>query len=115
MKSETFSGTMENAYGKVLPSKVNFSGSFDAYENIGEIKAANDLPSDDEVVSFTNSKRKASARQKAMNAALEAAGIQKPTLEDPQVQLATLIKVLVASGRTEEQATQLAKTTLGVE
>ena len=114
MKSEKFSGTMESAYGKVLPNKVEFSGDFQAYENIQEIRDAKDEPSDDEVVSFVNSKRKAAARQKAMNTALDAAGIQKPTLEDPQVQLATIIKALVASGRSEAEATALAESTLGV-
>lgn len=114
MKSEKFSGTMESAYGKVLPSKLTFSGTYDAYENIQEVRDAKDEPSDDEVVNFVNSKRKAAARQKSMNDALEAAGIQKPTLEDPQVQLATIIKALRAAGRSEAEATALAESTLGV-
>lgn len=114
MKSETFSGTMESAYGKTLPTPVKFSGSFESLESIEEVRAANEYPDDKEVVAWANAKRKASARQKSMNAALEAAGISKPTLEDPQVQLATIIKALRAAGRGEDEAIALAESTLGV-
>lgn len=114
MKSEKFSGKMENAYGKVLPSAISFSGTFEAFENVEEVRTANEFPDDAEIVSWANGKRKASERQKSMNAALEAAGISKPTLEDPQVQLATIVKALRASGRSEEEAITLAESTLGV-
>lgn len=114
MQTEKFSGTMESAYGKTLPSKLTFSGTYEAFQNLQEVKDANEHPSDDEIVSFVNSKRKAAARQKAMNEALTAAGIEKPTLEDPQVQLATIIKALRAAGRSEAEATALAESTLGV-
>jgi hypothetical protein len=114
MKTETFDGKMESAYGRALPSAIPFEGSFEAYETYEEITAANDLPSHDDILSFVNTKRKSNARQKAMTAALDAAGINKPTLDDPQVQLRTMIKVLVASGRNEAEATTLAENTLGV-
>lgn len=114
MKSETFKGTIESAYGNPLATALKFEGSFDAYESYDEAATANDLPSRDEQLAFTNNKRKANARQKSMQAALDTAGISKPTLEDPQVQLKTIIKALVASGRSESEATQLAETTLGV-
>lgn len=114
MKSETFKGTIESAYGNPLATALKFEGSFDAYETYEEAQTANDLPSRDEQVAFVNNKRKANARQKSMQAALDAAGISKPTLEDPQVQLRTMIKVLVASGRSDAEATQLAEATLGV-
>ena len=114
MKTEKFSGKMENAFGKVLPSAISFAGEFQAFENVEEVRSANEYPSDSDVVAWANAKRKASERQKSMNAALEAAGIAKPTLEDPQVQLATIIKALRASGRSEDEAITLAETTLGV-
>ncbi len=113
MKTEKFSGTMENAYGNVLPTPVKFSGSFEAFENVDEVKAANSYPDDKEVVAWANAKRKAAERQKSMNQALIDAGINKPTLEDPQVQLSTMIKVLKAAGRDEETAIDLAEKTLG--
>jgi hypothetical protein len=114
MKTETFKGTIESAYGRTLPNKLTFSGEFEAYETVDELKAANKYPSDDDIVSFVNAKEKANARQKAMNETLSAAGIEKPTMDDPQVQLATIIKALRASGRSEDEAISLAEATLGV-
>ena len=114
MKSETFKGTIESAYGNPLPSALKFEGSFEAYESYDEASTANDLPSRDEQLAFVNNKRKANARQKSMQSALDAAGITKPTLEDPQFQLKSMIKILVTAGRSEEAATQLAESTLGV-
>lgn len=114
MKSETFKGTIESAYGNPLPSALKFEGSFDAYETYEEAAAANDLPSRDEQLAFVNNKRKANARQKSMQDVLTANGINKPTLEDPQFQLKSMIKILVTAGRSEADATQLAESTLGV-
>lgn len=114
MKPTSFTGTMENAYGRPLPSPIKFEGSFDAYETLDEVRSKNEFPSDKEILDFVNAKEKANARQKSMNAALEAAGIVKPTLEDPQVQLLQMIKILKAAGRSDEDATTLAETTLGV-
>jgi hypothetical protein len=114
MKTETFKGTIESAYGRTLPNKLTFSGEFEAYETVDELKAANKYPSDDDIVSFVNAKEKANARQKAMTETLSAAGIEKPTMDDPQVQLATIIKALRASGRSEDEAISLAEATLGV-
>jgi len=113
MKAETFKGKMENAYGRVLPTPVSFSGEYEHLTDISEVPDKEKL-SDEDILSVVNAKRKASARQKAMNDALTAAGIEKPTLEDPQVQLATIIKALRAAGRSEEDAIQLAESTLGV-
>lgn len=105
MKSETFSGTVESAYGKQLPSPVKFSGTFDAYENIGEIKSANDYPSDEDVLNFVNAKRKASARATATTEALSAAGIAKPDPKSPEVVRENLIKGLMAlNNLSREQA-----------
>lgn len=114
MKAESFKGTIESAYGSPLATAIKFEGSFDAYESYDEASTANDLPSHDEQVAFVNNKRKANARQKSMQAALDAAGIVKPTLEDPQVQLKQIIKALEASGRSTADAVKLAETTLGV-
>ncbi len=114
MKSETFKGTIESAYGSPLATALKFEGSFDAYETYDEAQAANDLPNKDEQLAFTNNKRKANARQKSMQSALDTAGITKPTLEDPQFQLKSMIKILVTAGKTEDVARQIAESTLGV-
>jgi hypothetical protein len=113
-KAETFSGKMENAYGQPLAKAISFSGTYDAFESVEEIRSKNEYPSDDEIVAFVNNKRKANARQKSMQAALDAAGIAKPTLEDPQVQLKSMIKIFVAAGRSEDEARKLAEAALDV-
>lgn len=84
MKTETYKGTVESAYGKVLTSPVKFEGSFDAFETFAELQTANEVPSNDDIVSFVNSKRKASSRAAATTAALEAAGISKPDPNSPE-------------------------------
>jgi hypothetical protein len=114
MKTETFKGTIESAYGATVSPSLSFNGEFQAYENVTEIRAGNDFPNDEEITSFVNNKRKANARQKAMQVVLDAAGYVKPTLEsDVQLQLRTLIKVFVASGKSEAEARNIAETTLG--
>lgn len=113
MKNERFSGTIESAYGKPVSPALKFDGTYDAYESVEEIKSKNDYPSDDEIVAFKNNQRKANARQKAMQAALDAAGYEKPTLEnDRALQVRTLVKVFLAAGKSEAEATALAESTL---
>ena len=114
MKSEKFSGTIESAYGKPVSPAIKFEGTYDAYETVVEVREKNDYPSDDEIVSFKNNQRKANARQKAMQSALDAAGYEKPTLEnDRALQVKTLVKVFMAAGKSEAEATALAESTLG--
>ena len=117
MKDETKSSETSTAYGKKLDTPIPFTFSWKAYENIEEVKAANDLPSDEEVVKFRNNQKELSARGKALTAALDAAGYKKPTIEnDEQLRLREMFKVLMASKKyTEEQARTLASTTLEIE
>lgn len=114
MKTETFKGTIESAYGAPVSPALSFSGEFQAYESVAEVRSGNDYPNDEEITTFVNNKRKANARQKEMQSVLDAAGYVKPTLEtDVQLQLRTLIKVFVASGKSEAEARQIAETSLG--
>src|SRR6188474_1918238 len=116
MITEKFAGTIENAYGKTLPDTLKFEGSFQAYETVAEIQAQGDMPSDKEIIAFRNAQRKAAARQAAFNATLEAAGIEKPTLEnDPQLQLRTMYKTLIAAKKTHAEARATASRVLGIE
>ena len=114
METIKFSGVMESAYGNKLAKPLAFEGQFEAYETLNDIPG-NEMPSDDELLNFVNNKRKANARQKAMNDVLTANNIVKPTLEDsPELQISTMAKVLLASGKySAEQATAIAKQTLG--
>ena len=96
-----------------LPNPVSFEGSFEAYETIGEIRAAKDEPSDEEVINFRNAQRKANERSKATVAALELAGHKKPAADDPQVLLQNMIKTLILSGKDKDTATQMSEKILG--
>jgi hypothetical protein len=94
MKTETFSGKVESAYGKVLPAPVSFSGSFEAVEKVEEIPDDEKLgPAD--ILDVVNAKRKASARAKATTEALQAAGHSKPDPNDPATIRANMVKSLM--------------------
>lgn len=115
MKTEKFEGQIESAYGKTIEPALKYSGEFGRFENIDELRSRNEFPKDSEIVDMVNARRKANARQKAMTAALDAAGYEKPTLEnDVQLQLRTVYKALVANGKSEQEARDIASRTLGV-
>jgi hypothetical protein len=115
MKTLTFTAIAETAYGKAI-EPIKYTGSFDAFDSIVELKAANEFPNDAEIVKLVNNQRKANARQKALNVALDAAGIIKPTLEnDEQLRLREMFKILQAAGKSEAEARQIASVTLGIE
>ncbi len=114
MKTETFEGVMEQAYSRKLDTPIKFSGDFSAFENKPEIPA-NLLPTDADIVDWVNNKAKANARQKAMQAALDAAGIVRPTLEnDEQLRLRKMYDILVANKTSHEEARAIAAATLGL-
>ena len=116
MKRETFKGTIEQAYGKALATPLSYEADYELFENAGEMRSAGEWPSDSDIVKFKNAQAKANARQKATVAALEAAGIAKPTLEtDGQFRLREMAKILVAAGKSEDEARNLASATLGID
>ena len=117
MENKSATATAATAYGKKLDSPINYEFSWKAYENIDEVKAANDTLTDDEIVKVRNTERQQNARQKALTAALDAAGIVKPNLEnDEQLRLREMFKVLMSSKRYDEAtARNLASQTLGIE
>jgi len=94
MKTETYKGTVESAYGNALATPVKFEGTYDAFESYAELETAKEIPTGDDIVSFVNARRKANARQKSMTEALDAAGIAKPDPNDPVVVRARMIKDL---------------------
>lgn len=115
MENKTVSGVMENAYGKPLAAPIAFEGEYTAYASFQEVVDAKDELKPEEVVKVRNEQRKAAARQKAMQAALDAAGIVKPTLEnDEQLRLKKMFDVLVANGTPEATARTQAETILNL-
>ena len=114
MKTDTFKGSVATAYGRTLPEPIKFDGSVELYESVEELRNSKDWPEDKEILSFVNNSRKAAARAKATQDSLTAAGIEKPTLEnDVQLQLKTLIKVYRAAGKSDDEAREMAETSLG--
>lgn len=107
------SAQVSTAFGQTLPQPISFTYDVEELQKGDEIPA-DEVPDADDIRSFVNQKRNAAARAKAQNEALAEAGIKKPTLDDPAVQLATMVKVLVAAGNDEATATAMAKNVLGL-
>lgn len=115
VKTETFEAVAEQAYGKKLDTPIPYSGSFQAYETFQEVQTAGDALSHDEQVKVRNVERKANARQKALQAALDKAEIVKPTTEnDPQLRLKRMYELFVANGSGHDEARQLASSSLNI-
>jgi len=115
MKRITDKGEALKAYGKVLPVALKFDIVFDAFESMEEVKAANALPKDKELLSMINGRLKATATTAARNVAIEQAGIVKPTAEnDPQLRLRETAKLLQTNGESEESARAIASQVLGI-
>jgi hypothetical protein len=114
-KTVTGTGVIETAYGQEVKPAIPYEFSYEAYETFEEAARNNALLSNKEHLNAINNKEKAQARSKKVAELLEAKGYKKPTLENnPDLQLKTLVQVLVAAGRSEEDATQVAKMTLGI-
>lgn len=107
----TKTSTVENAYGQKLDAPVKFEYSYEELSAYSEIPEK-ELPDEDEILTVVNAKRNASARAAAQTKALAAAGVSKPTLEDPKVQFNTMVKVLMASGQDEPTARAFANEAL---
>lgn len=112
-KTTAVKGVIENAYGKVLPTPIKYEGEFEELVKGDEIPAKEN-PDADELLDYVNNKRKANARQKAMAAALQAAGIVKPEVgEDMEFTFKQMVKILLATGKDEATARQMANANLG--
>lgn len=107
------SARVETAYGQTLAEPITFSYSYDELVK-GETIPHDEMPDADDLRSYVNQKRNAKARSEAQNKALTDAGINKPTLESPEVRLATMVKVLVAAGNDKAEAERIARGALGM-
>jgi hypothetical protein len=115
VKTESFESTATTAYGTKLPVALKFGVTVSSYENFAEIVAANDTMSEKEQLDTRNAERKAAAVARARNAAFDAAGIIKPTIEnDEQLRIREMIKVLMAAKKTFEEARATAEVVLGI-
>lgn len=115
MKTETFESQAESGRGQKFDTPLKYSGDYTIYESVDELRKANDWPSDEDILEYRNTQRKLAARNKALNAALDAAGVIKPSIENSEnLRLAGMVKILVASGMSQEEATDTAKATLKI-
>lgn len=115
MKNETFEATAESGRGQKLDTPLKYQGEYSVYTSPDEIRQQNDWPSDNEILEYRNTQRKLAARNKALNAALDAAGIVKPTIENSEnLRLNGMVKILMASGMSQDEATDTAKATLKI-
>ena len=112
-KTTIFKGVIENYFGKPLPTPLKYNGEFEELQT-GDAIPDKEKPSEDDLLSYVNNKRKATARQKAMQAALDAAGIEKPEVgKDMEFTFREMVNILVKTGKTEEVAKQMANANLG--
>jgi hypothetical protein len=127
VETKVFDGTIENAYGRPLKelkfkngatpvTAIPFIGEYEHLKTYDAIPAK-EHPDKDDILAVVNQARKANARQKAMQKALDDAGVVKPTMEDDvTLQLKSMVAGMVASKKyTEESATKMAKQILGIE
>jgi hypothetical protein len=123
MENKTGTSTATTAYGKKLDAPISYDYKWTNYQSHAELVEAKDELTNDEQVKVRNTERQNNARQKALQAALDLAGIVKPTAEnDPQIGLRDMFKTLQTAKLpdgsrryTDAQAREVASTTLGVE
>ena len=112
-KLVTRKATVATVYGQTLAEPVEFEFSYQELQKGEEIPAA-EVPDADDLRSFVNTRRASKARSEKQNEIVASLGIEKPTLENPDVALATMVKVLKAQGKSHDDATSIAKQMLGM-
>jgi hypothetical protein len=132
---ETFDGVIEQQWGLKLPSPVSYIAEYAKILRADAIPAK-EQPTSEDILSFVNSKRKANARQKAMQDALDVAAdaferdngknvtnpYRKPTLESSDtLRVKSMVDSMVAQKKadgtplyTREAAEKMARQILGL-
>ena len=126
-KTVTVKTTAENAYGKAIKDfgvndadgklieSVPYSFKFEELLDGDEIPAKEN-PEPKDLRKMVSNKRKASARTKALNAALDAVGIKAPEVGvDMEYTWKQLTAMLIKSGKDEDVAKQMANQNLGTD
>jgi hypothetical protein len=110
----TKKATVSTAHGNALDTPIPFEYGFEELQKGDEIPAA-EYPDASDILAWVNTKRNAAARSVRQNQVLTDAGITKPTLEDPNVAFATMVKSLMAQGKSREKAEKAARIALDME
>src|SRR5262245_3025711 len=116
MKTVNKTAKVGTAYGQTLAEELSIAYSYEELQK-GDVIPTDEQLDEEDIRGVVNQKRNAAARAKATNAKLEEAGIQKPTLDDPNVQVREMVKVLRAADKnlTEEAANAKAKLILNIQ
>lgn len=118
MTTKPVKGVATRAYGKALDeldnesgtrlaadTKIPFEGLAQQYSTKDELVQAGLWPTDKKIVQLYNRTLVAKAVNKARTDAFDALGIIKPDEKnDPQVRLKNMVKMLIASDYTPEEA-----------
>lgn len=112
MKKVQFKGTIETAYGEKLAEPLEYQAEFDKLESMSEATDKDTL-TEEEILDVINNRRKATARQTGMQAALKAAGVEAPAKDSAKVLTRNFMRTLTLAGRTEEEARSIARNALG--
>jgi hypothetical protein len=117
MKTETKTGSFASARGQNFSPAVEFPFTVNLYETVEELTAAKDELTLEEQVKIRNAERITRARQAAQNAKLDEMGVEKQDINNnEQIRLREFTRVLLSSKKyTEEQARELAASTLGID
>ena len=123
MKTEKVSGVATRAYGKALDeldnesgtrlaadTKIPFEGLAQLFTTPAEMREQGAWPTDKKILQLVNRTIKAKARNKAQTDAFDALGIIKPDEKNsPEVRLKNMVKMLLASDYTPEDAQREAR------
>ena len=116
MEKKTGSSVAKTAYGQKLANPIAYDYKWENFTGFAELEAAKQTLTEEEQVKVRNVEAQNNARAAALQVALDAAGIVKPTLDnDEQLRLREMFKVLMSSKKyTDDEARELAATTLGL-
>jgi hypothetical protein len=108
-KTVNKTATVKTAYGQELAEPIDFAYDFIELDESDAIPA-DDVPSPKEILGYVNMKRNASARSTAQARALSAAGVEKPTNENPKTALFNMVRLLITAQKLEQSvAEQIAR------
>jgi hypothetical protein len=125
--TEKFDGKIENAHkrplssykdaeGNPLPAMVPYETTFEKFGTLEDVKSANEMPSEQDIVDKANDKRKQAARAAKISETLKALGVEKPNAaNDPQERLRQSYDLLIKNGETHASARQIASQIMKIE
>jgi len=113
---QTKTAVARTAYGKTLDTPISYSFEWDEFSGKDELIAAKQELTLEEQLKVRATEAQNNARQKALTAALDAAGIVKPNIEnDPQFRLRKMFDLFKANGLSDNDARTAASNALTID